>query len=123
MNEQGRHPIAVGIIGLIAVLAAILLGTTSSASAAVGAETRVGAFNVADEVLVGPPQDVSAGQGRDAGLDPASIVVANGVAAKTESGLAGRLALRNERGAVGLPGGKAGASQVSPTEELCLTYG
>ncbi|MEZ5194235.1 MAG: hypothetical protein R2734_18325, partial [Nocardioides sp.] len=75
------------LAALIAALAAILLGTTASASAAVGAETRVGAFNVAGEVLVGPPQHVSAGQGRDAAENQPQIVVATGVA--TDEGAGG----------------------------------
>jgi hypothetical protein len=64
------------LAALIAALAAILLGTTASASAAVGAETRVGAISHTVEPLVGPPQHVSAGQGRDAAEDSAGIVVA-----------------------------------------------
>ena len=83
-RTQQTYPggwLRVFLAALVAALAAILLGTTASASAAVGAETRVGAFNVADEVLVGPPQHVSAGQGRVAAEKPAGIVVATGVAA------------------------------------------
>jgi Bacterial EndoU nuclease len=71
------------LAALIAALAAILLGTTASASATVGAETRVGAFNVAVEVLVEPPQDETAGQHPGPGLDHGQIVVATGVAAKS----------------------------------------
>ncbi|MEZ5192622.1 MAG: Hint domain-containing protein [Nocardioides sp.] len=77
---------------LIAALAAILLGTTASASAAVGAETRVGAFNVAGEVPVEPPEHIAAGQrlGNDAARPV--FVVATGVAAKTEASLGSKLA-------------------------------
>jgi hypothetical protein len=60
------------LVALIAALAAILLGTTASASAAISHTV---------EPLVGPPQHVSAGQGRDAAGDSAGIVVATGVAA------------------------------------------
>ena len=48
---------------LLGVLAAILLGTTASASASPGDETRVGACNVAGEVPVLPPDHVSAVSG------------------------------------------------------------
>ncbi len=71
------------LAALIAALAAILLGTTASASATVGAETRVGAFNVAGEVLVEPPQGESPGQRLGKDVPQAKIVVATGVAAKT----------------------------------------
>lgn len=68
---------------LIVALAAILFGAPASASAAVGAETRVGAFNVAGEVLVEPPQHVSAGQQLGNDATGPQIVVATGVAAKS----------------------------------------
>jgi len=71
------------LAALIAALAAILGFTTASVSAAVGAETRVGAINVAGEVLVEPPQHVSAGQHPGPGLDQRPIVVATGVAANS----------------------------------------
>lgn len=72
---------------MVAVLAAILGFTTASASATVGAETRVGALNVAGEVLVGPPEHVAAGQRLgDSAAEP-DIAVATGVAAKTETSL------------------------------------
>ncbi|MEZ5192623.1 MAG: hypothetical protein R2734_08950 [Nocardioides sp.] len=64
-RTQQTHPrrwLLPFLAALIAALAAILSGTTASATPMVGAETRVGAFNVAGEVLVGPPQHVSAGQ-------------------------------------------------------------
>lgn len=71
------------LAALVAALAAILSGTIASASATVGAETRVGAFNVAGEVLVGPPEDITAGQ--QLGNNPARVVtvVATGVATKS----------------------------------------
>ncbi len=71
------------LAALIAALAAILLGTTPSASARVGVETRVGAFNVAGEVLVGPPQHIAAGQRLGNNVGQPGMVVATGVAAKT----------------------------------------
>lgn len=68
---------------LVAALAAILLGTTASASATVGAETRVGALNVAAEVPVGPPEHIAAGQRLGNNVAGPGIVVATGVAANT----------------------------------------
>lgn len=70
-------------IAVIIALAAIFVETTSSVSAAATAETRVGAFNVAGEVLVGPPEHIGAGQ--RLGNDPVRVVVvvATGVAANT----------------------------------------
>lgn len=67
------------LVGLLVVLA----GGTHPASAAVGPENRVRASSEISAPLVGPPQHVSAGQGRDAAGNPAQIVVATGVAAKT----------------------------------------
>ena len=70
------------LAGLVAALAAILVGNLSPASAAAGAETRVGASAVVAEVLVGPPEHITAGQrlGNDvAGPDfvVATVVAAN----------------------------------------------
>ena len=88
------------LAALVAALAAILLGTTASASATVEAETRVGAFDIAGEVLVGPPQHESPGQRLGEAAPQLRIVVATGVAANDGGWLASRLAMRNERGAV-----------------------
>ncbi len=82
-HTETRRWLPFFLAALIAALAAILLGTTSSASAAGVAENRVEALNVAGEVLVGPPEHVSAGQSRDAAEESAGIVVATGVAAKS----------------------------------------
>ena len=71
------------LAALIAALAAILLGTTASASAAGVGQTRVGAFNVVGEVLVGPPEHIAAGQRLGEAAPQADFVVATGVAAKT----------------------------------------
>jgi len=49
------------LLGLIAALAAIPLGTTASAFATVEAETRVRASEQAAAVLVGPPELSRAG--------------------------------------------------------------
>ena len=76
------------VVALIAAVAAILLGTTTPASATVGAETRVGACNVVGEVLVEPPQGESPGQRLGSSVAAPEIVVATGVAAKAERGLA-----------------------------------
>ncbi len=86
------------LAALIAALAAILLGTTASASATVGAETRVGAFNVAGEVLVEPPQGESPGQRLGKDVPQAKIVVATGVAAKSGDEVAdiGHAGLRHQ---------------------------
>ena len=75
------------LAALVAALAAILLGATASATAAVGAETRVGALNIAGEVLIEPPEHVSAGQHPGRGLDRRQTVVATGVAAKSADNL------------------------------------
>jgi hypothetical protein len=72
------------LAALIAALAAILLGTTASASAAGVGQTRVGAFNVVGEVLVGPPEHITAGQRLGEAAPQADFVVATGVAANTE---------------------------------------
>ncbi|MEZ5094658.1 MAG: hypothetical protein R2731_00065 [Nocardioides sp.] len=106
---------------LIAALAAILLGTTASASAAVGAETRVGAFNVAGEVPVEPPEHIAAGQrlGNDAARPV--FVVATGVAAKNEHSLLQRALmdrrLNPERGSIG-GGGFTGSATTHGAERL-----
>lgn len=83
------------LVAVVAVLAAILLGTTASASAAVGAETRVGAFNVAGEVLVGPPQHESPGQRLGNSVAGPDFVVATGVAANSGSRIAANAAAGN----------------------------
>ncbi|MGC4192633.1 MAG: hypothetical protein QM589_15940 [Thermomicrobiales bacterium] len=81
------------LAALIAALAAILGFATASAPAAGAAETRVGAINVGGEVLVEPPERVSAGQGRDATQNQPGFVVATGVAAKTGPEVQGGLNL------------------------------
>jgi hypothetical protein len=68
------------LVALVAALAAIL-PTTSSVSAAAGAETRVRASDQAAVGLVGPPEHVSAGQDRVPGVGQRQSVVATGVAA------------------------------------------
>ncbi|MEZ5094655.1 MAG: hypothetical protein R2731_00050 [Nocardioides sp.] len=108
-RTQQTHPrrwLLPFLAALIAALAAILSGTTASATPMVGAETRVGAFNVAGEVLVGPPQHVSAGQGRDAAENQPQIVVApvlpdegaGGFTSLTRASPAGRSASDFEHG-------------------------
>lgn len=72
---------------LLLALATIVVGTISLASAAVPAETRVGAINHAVEPLVGPPQHIAAGQDRFAPLQQPQIVVATGVAANSGGAL------------------------------------
>ncbi|HEX2893751.1 MAG TPA: hypothetical protein VHO29_07085 [Marmoricola sp.] len=66
----------------LAALAAILAATSTSASAAGVAETRVRASSVVSDVLVEPPQSVVAGQ--RLGNEPAQVIqaVATGVAAE-----------------------------------------
>ena len=76
------------LAALIAALAAILLGTTASASAAGVGQTRVGAFNVVGEVLVGPPEHITAGQRLGEAAPQADFVVATGVAAKSANAAA-----------------------------------
>ncbi len=82
-----RKSIEIVIATVLVALAAILLGTAASAPAAGVAETRVGAFNVASEDPVGPPQHESPGQRLGEAADRVVTVVATGVAAKTVSGL------------------------------------
>jgi hypothetical protein len=77
---------------MVAALAAILLGTTASASAAVGAETRVGAISRAVEVLVEPPQHETAGQRLGRAEESVETAVATGVAAETGASVSSRVA-------------------------------
>ena len=79
------------LAALIAALAAILLGTTASTSATVRAEDRVGAFKVAGEVLVEPPQHESPGQRLGEAAAGPEFVVATGVAAETAGTATGRV--------------------------------
>jgi len=78
------------LAAMVAALAAILVGNLSPASAAATAETRVGASSVVVEVPVGPPKHIGAGQ--RLGKQPADfvLVVATGVAAKSETELVQR---------------------------------
>ena len=69
------------VAALIAALVAILTGLTASAAATIGAENRGGAFNVAGEVLVEPPQGESPGQRLGNSVAGPGFVVATGVAA------------------------------------------
>lgn len=82
-QTNARRWLLAFVASVIAALVPIMLDTAASASAAGGAEDRVGAFNVAGELLVGPPQHVSAGQHPGPGLDQRQIVAATGVAAET----------------------------------------
>ena len=92
-TQQRSTPrwVLVFLAALIAALAAILSGTTASASAAGVAETRVGAFNVAGEVLVGPPEHIPAGQRLGEAAPGPGFVVATGVAAKSADEVLGAL--------------------------------
>lgn len=67
------------IVGLAATACATTTTTTTTAAAT--AETRVGAFNVDGEVLVGPPEHIPAGQRLGNKAAAPDIVVATGVAA------------------------------------------
>lgn len=87
-GEEGPQDIAgwrlsLLLTALVAVLAAILVGNLSSASAAVVAETGVGASEVPAKVLVGPPERIVAGQQLGEAAEVPEIVVATGVAATT----------------------------------------
>ena len=73
------------LAAIAAGLAAILGLTTTTATA--GAETRVGAFNVAGEVLVGPSEHVIAGQRLGNNAARPEIVVTIGVGRKHRTGL------------------------------------
>ena len=96
MNEPRRRPVALSLAILLAALASILSGTTASASAMVGTETRVGAFNVAGEVLAEPLHHVSAGQRLGKDVPQAESVVATGVAANTGARLLSPSSLADE---------------------------
>lgn len=69
------------LAALVAILATILSSASASAATTAGAETRVRAINVAGEVLVEPPQHITAGQRLGNDVPQAEIVVATGVAA------------------------------------------
>ncbi len=75
------------LAALVAVLATILSSATASAATTATAETRIRASSAVVEVPVGPPERIAAGQ--RLGKQPADVVlvVATGVAAKTEAGL------------------------------------
>ena len=96
------------LASLVAALAAILLGATASASATVGSETRVGAFNVAGEVLVEPPQHEGPGQQLGSDVAGPEVVVATGVAARTAPKVAEDI---GHAGIHQFPGTLAGKSQ------------
>ena len=80
------------LAALIAALAAILGFTTASASATGIAETRVGAISFVGEVPVGPPEHITAGQRLGNSVAEPGIVVATGVAAKSETAVIGKVA-------------------------------
>lgn len=80
-QTNARRWVLLFLAAMVAALAAILSATTASASATVGAETRVGAFNVAGEVRVEPPHGESPGQRLGNSAAGPGIVVATGVAA------------------------------------------
>lgn len=69
------------LTAMVAALAAILCFTTASAAASPGAETRVEAFIVTVEPLVGPQKEIAAGQRPGEAAPQPGFVVATGVAA------------------------------------------
>lgn len=83
-SRKGRCVIRPGSLSgvLVVIMAAVLALTTALVSAAVGAESRVGAFTVTGEVLVGPTEHISAGQRLEEAADRVVPVVATGIAAK-----------------------------------------
>lgn len=81
MNARCWLPLFLAAV--IVALAAILFGAATSASATGATATHVGAISHVGEVLVEPPQHVSAGQSRDAAENQPGFVVATGVAAKS----------------------------------------
>lgn len=83
MSRPDPSPAIVSLAILIAALAAIMFGTTASASAVGVAETRVGASNVVVEPLVGPPEHITAGQQLGEAANRVISAVATGVAANT----------------------------------------
>lgn len=78
------------LAALTAALAAILFGTTASASAVDVTGTRVGAISRAVEVPVEPTQGESPGQRLGNSVAEPGMVVATGVAAKTTTSLVGK---------------------------------
>lgn len=103
------------LAALLAVLATILSSATASAASNPTAETRVGASAVVVDVFVEPPQDVRAGQRLGKDVAGPGIVVATGVAAKSEGPLSRMLGnrVRDERGSFALGGG---ASRLTNTQ-------
>jgi hypothetical protein len=82
----GLHWVLGFLAAVLVTLAAVFGMTSTSASAAGVAKTRVGAFNITAEVPVGSPQHIAAGQRLGEGLADRQIVVATGVAAEAATG-------------------------------------
>ena len=86
------------LIAITAVWAAMLLGTTASASAAGVAHNRVGAISFVGEVLVQSPQSESPGHRFGNDVAGPGFVVATGVAANDGAGAARTLFRADTRG-------------------------
>lgn len=85
-DSAGTRRALVFLAAVVAAVAAVVLGTVSSASAVVTAETRVGASDVPAQVAVGPPEHVSAGQRLGEAADQVVLTVATGFTARTATG-------------------------------------
>lgn len=84
-THQQRRPrwVLLFLAALVTALTIVGLAGTASVASGPTAETRVGAFSVAVEVAVGPPEGIPAGQRLGNDVAGPRFVVAIGVAAKT----------------------------------------
>lgn len=82
-QTTSRRRVLVFLAALVAVLATLLSSATASAATTAGAETRVRAYAVVVDVLVGPPQREPAGQRLGEAATGVVTTVTTGVAAKS----------------------------------------
>ncbi len=80
-QAAGRRWVLPFLAAIVAVLATLLSSASASAATTATAETRVGASSLVADVLVGPPEHITAGQRLGEELAGPGIVVATGVAA------------------------------------------
>lgn len=83
---MGRVLLLAVVVAMLVGLLAAVVGTPRPALAAVGLENRVRDSDEFSQPLVGPPESVSADQGRVSLVLEREIVVATGVAANAGSG-------------------------------------
>lgn len=94
-QQRGQLGLSMAFVTLVlaGLFAAFLGAGTASAATIVAAETRVGAHNVAVEILVETPQDVRAGQRQGKDAAGHQIMAATGVAANAAPEVRGGLNL------------------------------